>query len=401
MAAGKLGDTANRATSMQALLASARRECRFLLDSPWDLALATWIPCVLMIILAWMFSSGVPRELPIAVVDLEHSTISRELVRQLQASPGLMVAEQPASLQQAFSLARALTVYAVVHIPAGTGREIQRGGSGTVFSYFNASYQVAGQAAARDIDSAVQAASARLAVAEVALSRGPGSVRVAPVAVQASVLFNSARSYEHFLLGLLFPAILHLLMCVAIVSAFGRELRDASIRHWLRDSHDRLLPAVLGKIAPYFLLFTLYGGAGLLWLVAIRGSGMGGGMAWLMLGQALMYLAYAAIALLLVAVTRNMVSALSMAGLYAGTSLAFSGATFPLQGAPWFTRLWSELLPYTAYLKLQAQQLDMDSALAVSLWPLTVLLLYVLIPGVGGVVLLGRASRDPAAWGRR
>ncbi len=401
MAAGKLGGTAGRATAMQALLASARRECRFLRGSPWDLALATWIPCLLLIVLAWLFSGGVPRKLPIAVVDLDRSATSRDLVRQLQASPGLMVAEQPASLQQAFSLARALKVYAVVHIRAGTGREIQRGGSGTVVSYFNASYQVAGQAAARDIDSAVRAASARLAVAEVALSRGSGSVRVAPVAVQSSVLFNPGRSYEHFLLGLLFPAVLHLGICVAMVGAFGRELRDATIQHWLRDSHDRVVPAVLGKTAPYFLLFTLYGGAGLVWLAAIRGSGVAGGVAWLMLGQALMYLAYAAIALLFVSVTRNMVSALSMAGLYAGTSLAFSGATFPLQGAPWFTRLWSELLPFTAYLKLQAQQLDMGSSLAVSAWPLGALLLFVLIAGAGGIGLLGRASRDPAAWGRR
>ncbi len=386
---------------MRSLLASAWRECRFLRGSPWDLALATWIPCLLLIVMAWLFSGGVPRELPIAVVDLDHSATSRELVRQLQASPGLRVAEQPASLPQAFSLARALKVYAVVHIPAGTGRDIQRGGSGTVFSYFNASYQVAGQAAARDIDSAVQAASARLAVAEVALSRGPGSVRAAPVAVQSSVLFNPGRSYEHFLLGLLFPALLHMVMCVAMVGAFGRELRDATIGRWLRDSHDRLLPAVLGKTAPYFVLFTLYGGAGLAWLAGIRGGGVAGGVVWLMLGQALMYLAYAAIALLFVAVTRSMISALSAAGLYAGTSLAFSGATFPLQGAPWFTRLWSELLPYTAYLKLQAQQLDMGSALAVSAWPLGVLLLFVLIPGAIGVALLGRAARDPTAWGRR
>lgn len=401
MAPGGLGGTVGRASVMQALLASARRECRFLRGSPWDFALVTWIPCLLLMVLAWMFSGGVPRELPVAVVDLDRSTTSRELVRLLQASPGLIVAEQSASLPQAFSLARALKVYAVVHIPAGTSREIQRGGNGTIFSYFNASYQVGGQAVARDIDSAVQAATAKLAVAEVALSRGPGSVRAAPIAVQSSVLFNSARSYEHFLMGLLFPAVLHLAMCVALVGAFGRELRDATIRHWLRDSHYRIVPAVLGKTAPYFLLFTLYGVAGLVWLAAIRGSGVAGAVAVLMLGQALMYLAYAAIALLLVAATRNMASALSMAGLYAGTSLAFSGATFPLQGAPWFTRLWSELLPFTAYLKLQAQQLDMGSSLAVSAWPLGVLLLFVLIPGVGGVVLLGRASRDPASWGRR
>ena len=139
MAAGGLGDAAGRATPMQALLASARREYRFLRGSAWDLALATWIPCLLLIGMAWLFSAGVPRELPIAVVDLDRSATSRELVRQLQASPGLTVSEQPAALEQAFSLARGLKVYAVVLVPAGTGRDIQRGGSGTVFSYFNAS----------------------------------------------------------------------------------------------------------------------------------------------------------------------------------------------------------------------------------------------------------------------
>lgn len=386
---------------MQALLASARRECRFLRASPWDLALATWIPCVLLFIVAWLFSGGVPRELPVAVVDLDRSTTSRELVRHLQASPGLTVSEQPSSLEQAFSLARALKVYAVVHIPAGTGRDIQRDCSGTVLSYFNASYQVAGQAAARDIDSAVQAVSAQLAVAEVALTLGPASVRSAPVSVQTSVLFNPGRSYEQFLLALLFPAILHLALCVAMVGAFGRELRDATIQPWLRESHDRLVPAVLGKMAPYLLLFTAYGAASLVWLAVLRGGGLADGFGLLMLGQALMYLAYAVIALLLVGATRNMASALSMAGLYAGTSLAFSAATFPLQGASWFTRLWSALLPFTAYLKLQAQQLDMGSSLAVSAWPLGALLLFVVIPGAIGMVLLGRASRDPAAWGRR
>ena len=401
MAAGEVNSQSRRMTPLQALLASARREYRFLLASPWDLALATWIPCLLLILMAWLFSTGVPRELPIAVVDLDHSTISREVVRHLQASPGIMVSEQPESLQPAFSLARSLKVYGVVYIPAGTARDIKRSGNATLFSYFNASYQVAGQAVARDVDAAVQAVSARLALTEVALSRGPGSVRAAPIRVQSTVLFNPGRSYEHFLLGLLFPAILHMAMCVAMVGAFGRELRDASISDWLHHSHDRLVPAILGKTAPYLLLFTVYGVAGLLWLVAVHGQGVAGGFIWLVLGQAVMYLAYAAIALLFVAVSRNMVSALSMAGLYAGTSLAFSGATFPLQGAPWFTRLWSDLLPYTAYLKLQAQQLDIGSSMTVSIWPLVTMLLFVLVAGVVGGWLLGRAAHDPAAWGRR
>ncbi len=386
---------------MQALVASSRRECQYLRNNPWDLALATWIPCLLLVLMAWLFSGGIPRDLPVAVVDLDHSATSRNLIRSLQASPGLEVAEQATSMMQALSLARALKVYAILVVPDGTHAAIQRADSGTVISYFNATYQVAGQATARDINDAVQAVSANLAVAEVALNQGPQSVRAAPISVSTGVLFNASRSYEHFLLGLLFPAILHLALCVAVVGAFGRELRDATIQAWLLNSQARMVPAVLGKIAPYLLLFSVYGFASLLWLAFIRGNGVAGSLYWLMLGQVFMYFAYATIAMLLVAVTRNMASALSMAGLYAGTSLAFSGATFPLLGAPWFTRFWSELLPFTAYLKLQGQQLDMGSAQVVSVWPLLVLLMFIVITGVAGIALLRSAALDPSAWGQR
>ena len=79
------------------------------------------------------------------------------------------------------------------------------------------------------------------------------------------------RSYEHFLLGLLFPALLHLAACPAMVGALGRELRDGSAGTWLAEAAiaRRRWPA---KLAPYLLLFTAYGTLSLLWLAAIRGG---------------------------------------------------------------------------------------------------------------------------------
>ena len=117
--------------------------------------------------------------------------------------------------------------------------------------------------------------------------------------------------------------------------------------------------------------------------------------------QAAMYLAYGGIALLLVGATRNMGTSLSLTGLYAGTSLAFSGATFPVQGAPLFAQVWSQLLPFTAYLKLQAQQLDLGAAWTASLSLLGTLLLFVLVAGGAGLRLYARGARDPASWGQR
>lgn len=390
-----------RPTARQAFVHSAVRECARLRADPWDLALATWIPLLALALFAWMFAAGVPRDLPVALVDHDNSATSRELARMLDAAPGLRVAARPLGLPQAWSGVRAGDTFAVVYVPAGAEREILRGGSAVVFAHYNASHQTAGQAAAREIGDVVQAAGERIARGNVARTRGPDAVRPPPLRVQATVLANAARSYEHFLLGLLFPALLHLAACLTMVSALGRELRDGSAGEWLRACGDRLLPAVAGKLAPYLLLFTAYGAGSLVWLAAIRGGGVAGSATLLLAAQAAMYLAYAGIALLLVGATRNLGTALSATGLYAGTSLAFSGATFPTQGAPLLAQAWSQLLPFTAYLKLQAQQLDLGAAWTVSLPLLGVLLLFVLVAGGAGLLLYGRGARDPAAWGQR
>ena len=42
-------------------------------------------PLLSMIILMWMMSAGLPSRIPIAVVDLDNTTTTRSLIRQLDA----------------------------------------------------------------------------------------------------------------------------------------------------------------------------------------------------------------------------------------------------------------------------------------------------------------------------
>jgi len=67
--------------------ASARREVQLLRTRPWDAAMLTWVPLLAMALLCWIFSTGQPYRLPIAVWDEDHSSLSRQLVRMLEASP--------------------------------------------------------------------------------------------------------------------------------------------------------------------------------------------------------------------------------------------------------------------------------------------------------------------------
>ncbi|KAK0330202.1 hypothetical protein LTR94_033770, partial [Friedmanniomyces endolithicus] len=123
-----------------AFLAGARREIAFLRGSFWDLFLVVWLPLALLALVAVQMSAGVMRDLPVAVVDADGGSVARDLVRRLDASPGLHVAARPKDMAEAESVVRSNRAYAIVMLPQGLERAVLRGEAGRVLVFYNASY---------------------------------------------------------------------------------------------------------------------------------------------------------------------------------------------------------------------------------------------------------------------
>jgi len=122
-------------TSRSSFGSSWQRELRRLRSNRADLALVTVLPLLMLVVMAWMFSASVMRDVPIAVVDLDHSSDSRLLLRMLDASPGVRIASQPVDMDEARAQLRRLEVFAVVLVPRDVTRQALRGRQGTVFYY--------------------------------------------------------------------------------------------------------------------------------------------------------------------------------------------------------------------------------------------------------------------------
>lgn len=375
--------------------ASFVRECRFLARSPWDLALLTWIPLLLCGVIAWQLSGGVVRDLPVVLIVQENNAISRDLAIRIEAAPGLRLAGKVSDLATAERLVRSHTAHAALLAPRETAERALRG-QAPVILYFNASYPAAAAAIQREAAAVVEAANTRLAIEQIAAVAPQGSVRPAPVRAVTTMAWNAPASQEFQLVSLLHPALLHLVFMLAVVSAFGRELRDGSAGEWAPD-----LAALAGKAAPYLAGFMGWALLTIFWLAGVRGWHFAGSPAVLLGGYAAMYLAYLGVALLFVGATRTLSQSLSMTGLYAGASFAFAGAIFPLEQASTFAKIWGNLLPYTHFARLLARTWvaqGQGMALAV---PLLAILGITLVTIVPGAVLYLRAARDPDSWGRR
>ncbi|MGY6552881.1 MAG: ABC transporter permease [Erythrobacter sp.] len=374
---------------------SFRREIAFLRRNPWDLALLTWLPLVLCGLIAWQLSAGVIRDLPVALVDVERSSLSRDIAIRIEGAPGLRLAYNVPDMVEAERLARAGKVEAIVLIPReATQRAFE--GRGQITLFVNAAHSAASSTIQREMAAIINAANQRAAVEQIAAVSPAGRVRPAPLAVTSVIAFNTPASQEQQLVSLLHPALLHLLFMLAVVSAFGRELRDGTMAEWRPQG-----AALAGKAAPYIIAFMGWGALVTAYLAGMRGWALAGGPGLLMAGYLAMYAAYAGVSLLLLGITRCMSQSLSLTGLYAGASFAFAGAIFPVDQASGFAKIWAEILPFTHFARLLARDWIAGAPFALAAAPLLPMGMIALVTMVPGVWLYLRASQRPQDWGKR
>ncbi len=154
---------------------------------------------------------------------------------------------------------------------------------------------------------------------------------------------------------------------------------------------EQSLGALIGRLAPGVLAISCWGAVWIIWLVGFAGWKVLGSLALLLFAQCLLFAATASLSLFLLALTRDANTALSASAVYAGSALAYSGGTLPLTGGSAVARFWSEVLPFTHYLRLQMDQFIGAPAL-VALPELAVLLAYLISPLLASLALLRRRA---------
>jgi ABC-2 type transport system permease protein len=379
------------------------RELRRIATRPLEPLLLLVLPALALGFTHAIFSAGLPRELPVAVVDEDHSRLSRQLVRMIDATPAVRVAARPADPLQAKDLVLQGRAYAWVHVPAGLERDVKRGAAAPVVAYTNAQLLVPASLVRRDLLAATSTLSAgikgrRLRVAGE--TEAGALARVEPVRADVHALYNPQLNYVSYIFVALFPTLLHVFVLLAAVNAVGSELREGTAGEWLAAARGSLPCALAGKLLPATVTFTLVAFAAMAVLFQRVGVPMRGSPALLAGGTVLFVLAYQAIGVLLVALFPNLRFATSAAAFLASPAFAYAGVTFPTMAMPPFARAWGAMLPLTHYLRLLVEQSMKGTPAATSSPALIALLAFVLVLPPLAWRRLRRVASDPGCWGR-
>ena len=336
-----------------------RRETRRIADS-WVLIFSTMIaPIAAFLIIIWLFSDGVVRDLPVAVVDQAQTAYSSEVVRLIDATPVCNVNYKLHSMEEAKKLMDAGRIEAVVVLPADLEQKIMKNGAPAIAVYINNTNVVKGGALKSGLYTTLSTISAGVKV-QLAVKKGatPSQAieKARPVKVNVHLLFNPFGNYSYFLVLGLLPLLAVVFIFLGSVYALGMEFKEGTAGDLIALAGDRVGVALIGKMAPYTILFFMDMMLMNIFLMKTLGTPLHGSLFAILLSELLLIISYQFLAILFVKLTANLRLSLSLGSAYTMMALTFSGLTFPSMAMPILAKLFSLIFPYTYWLRIFMSQ---------------------------------------------
>lgn len=359
-------------------------------------------PLFAFLLISWIFSSNVPRELPVAVVDLDHTATSRQLARMVDATAIAEVNRNFISLDDAYTQMQLGKVDAIVVIPEGTEKGIYKGTSSKVALYVNNVNVLKGGMLNSGIRKAIATYSAGVKLQtrlKTGMTQEQAMARVMPVQLHQVLLFNPFTSYAYYLCAGLIPLMLCMFVMLSTVLSVGEELYQGTGPQWIRTSGGHFLTALFAKLLPYTLIYSCMAIVMDVVLFYHLGMPLNGNFGLLFLGELLLILSYQSLSVMLVALTSNMRLSLSLGSAYVMLALTYSGLTFPAFGMAKFSQVFSLLFPYTYWTKLLISQSLRSEPMVNAIIPMLAMLVFILF-GLLFIPLLRQVMLNRRRWGK-
>src|ERR1700692_2172659 len=147
------------------------REGDWLRRRPLLLAFITIVPMGLMAVLTLIFSAGLATRLPIAVLDLDSSDLSRSIIRMVDATPDTAVSVRVGELAEGRGMTLSGKVHGLLMLPRNLERDVFAGRRPEVVFFYNTQTLTIGNLTLRGVSAAVPTAAAGI---RLSLRTAPG-----------------------------------------------------------------------------------------------------------------------------------------------------------------------------------------------------------------------------------
>ena len=227
------------------------REWRRLLSRPIYLFCIFIVPLVSAVMLTSLMGEGLPTDMPVGLVDMDNTTTTRNIVRNLDAFQNTRIAYKFADVTEARHAMQRGEIYAFYYFPKGTTEKLLRQEQPKVSFYTNNTYLMAGSLLYKDMRTMSELASGA-ATRSVLLAKGATNDQamafLQPVAVDAHPIGNPSLNYNVYLSNILIPGMLSLMIFFVTVFSIGQEIKESHGRAMLVHTRGVAWKALYGKL---------------------------------------------------------------------------------------------------------------------------------------------------------
>ena len=335
-------------TGNNALIAVIRREIERMISRPFYYAITLLLPLFSLFFMSTIFNNGQMDNLPIGVVDMNNTSMSRELIRDVDAVPTLKVTEKYNDQASARRATQKKDIYGYIVIPENYDDRVNDDKKVSVcFYYHYALLSVGGE-----VLSAFQTVLEPYVVGQVVeeamelgLYEKQAESFVMPTDQKFFLLYNPDLNYAIYLSYPFFVVFFQILILITSLYIAGIEVKQRTAKQWLDSAKGNIYIAIAGKFLPYTIIY---------WIVAIFSSYVmfylfniphSSGIFQIIIAFLFLILATQALGIFVYSIFPVMGITISIASMLGSLGATLSGLTFPVPQMYTAVRILSWMLP--------------------------------------------------------
>lgn len=370
-------------TANNNLLKIMRREVMRIATKPMYLFCMIIAPLICYFFFSSLMSNGLPTNLPAGVVDLDNTSTTRNIIRNLDAFQQTEIVAHYNNVSEARNAIQKGEIYAFYYIPEGTTEATLASRQPKVSFYANYSYLIAGSLIYRDMRTMSELASGAVGRATL-YAKGANEDQamgfLQPIVIESHAINNPWLNYSVYLCNTLFPGVLMLLIFLTTAYTLGTELKDNSGKELMSLANNSITTAILGKIIPQTIVFFIIATFHNIYLYGYLHFPCHSGIIPMILAGLLLVLASQSIGIFFYGLFGSLRLALSAASLWGVLSFSISGFTFPVMAMHPTLQALSNLFPLRHYFLLYVNQALNGYPIIYAWHSVVALLLFLLLP---------------------
>lgn len=309
-------------------------------------------PILVIFFFTSMLDEGLPTSLPVGVVDLDNTSMSRSLTRKLDGFQMSKVVAHYPSMAEARRAIQRNEIYGFLYIPKGTADKLVASRQPKISYYYSYTTLTAGSMLMKDLKTISTLGSAALGQATMrakGLTDKQIQTLLQPITVDLHMIANPWSNYNAYLSTMMVPGLIMLFIFLISAYSIGTELKFATSKKWLEMADNNITVALLGKFLPQTIIWLAIV-FGYEWYVFYHLGFPHLGSPWMLILLGLMQVLSAqGFGIFAFGLMPSLRMSMSICSLWAVLSISMAGSAFPVMGMDSALQSLSWLFPLRHY----------------------------------------------------